>query len=216
MEAPQPLNYQSQADFKRETGGLFGPDQVQIWTQFAHQFGGRLNDELPRKPRVSISAAGWKLTLDVEQIGEYSFTRMRAAYVNPQRFRFMLWREGFFSKIGKLLGMEDIQIGHDDFDSEFVVRSNQPEQVRRLLSNAALRQLLHLQPPFEMMVKDGQCYAANDYARPIDELQYRTRGVARDLVTLHNLHDLFTTTLGLLREMGAADETGEGLAPFCR
>jgi hypothetical protein len=209
VEAPQPLNYQSQADFKKETGGLFGPDQVQIWSQFADQFGARLDDTVPRKPRVSIPERGWKLTLDVEQIGEYSFTRMRAAYVNPQRFRFMLWREGFFSKIGKLLGMEDIQVGHDDFDSEFVVRSNQPEQIRRLLSNAPLRRLLHLQPPFEMMVRDGQCYAGNDYAKPIDELQYRMRGVARDLVTLHNLHDLFTTTLELLRQMGATYETSE-------
>jgi hypothetical protein len=210
MDSPRPLNYQSHADFKDETGGvlraIFGPGHLRIWQQFAEQLGAQLDPGrgLVPKPRLTARAGPFMLTLDVLRAGEQVFTRMRAPYVNPTRFRFALSREGFLARIGKLLGMQDIQVGRDDFDQEFLVRSNDEERVRRLLADPELRALLRLQPSFELLVKDGDRYAGPGFKNPIDELTYRTRGIAADLKTLHDMSDLVLRTLDLLRQLGVA------------
>ena len=39
------------------------------------------------------------------------------------KFDLEVYKEGFFSKIGKAFGMQDIQTGFDDFDKKFMLRS---------------------------------------------------------------------------------------------
>jgi hypothetical protein len=129
---------------------------------------------------------------------------MRTSYVDPSRFRFVLSREGLLTRFGKLLGMQDLQIGIGDFDQAFLIKSNQPDNVRRLLADPHLRRLLHEQPPFEMLVKDTDRFAGPNFTKPLDELSYQTRGAVRDLKTLHDIHDLFAQTMRLLHRMGLA------------
>ena len=100
--------------------------------------------------------------------------------------------------------MRDIRIGIEDFDRTFLVKSNQPENVRQLLSDADLRRLLHEQPPFEMLVRDTDRFAGPNFTRPLDELSYQTRGAVRDLKVLHDIHDLFIRLMHLLHRMGLA------------
>ena len=57
----------------------------------------------------------WTVTLDtyVVSTGKTSaiYTRMRAPYVNPDGFRFKIYRKSIFTGIGKALGMQDVDIG---------------------------------------------------------------------------------------------------------
>jgi hypothetical protein len=208
-ESPR-LDYQSKADFKKEAGFLatvFGPGHELMWRRFAEQFGSQLEGGaggLFPKPRVSVKAGPWTFELDVMWSGENALTRMRTAYVNPSRFRFALSPEGLLSRIGKLLGMEDIRVGDEALDREFVVKSNQPQRVRQLLADGELRRLLHEQPAFEMIVRDTDRFAGPNFTRPIDELTYRTRGVVRELKVLHDIYDLLARTMEVLRTMGLA------------
>ena len=57
------------------------------------------------------------------------FTRMRAPYVNPNSFRFTIYRKGFFSGIGKFFGMQDIEIG--DASSSTTTSSSRGPTSRR-------------------------------------------------------------------------------------
>ena len=47
------------------------------------------------------------------------------AFVDPEGFRFTVYRKGIFSDIGKWFGMQDIEIGDEDFDRDFILKSNQ-------------------------------------------------------------------------------------------
>jgi hypothetical protein len=209
MDEPPRLDYQSNADFKKEAGFLataFGPSHELTWQRFAEQFGSHLQGggRLFPEPKVTVKSGPWTFELDVVRSGENAITRARTAYVNPSRFRFALSPEGLFSRIGKLLGMEDIRVGDEAFDHEFVVKSNQPQRVRELLADAELRRLLHEQPAFEMFVRDTDRFAGPNFTRPLDELTYRTRGVVRELKVLHDIYDLFARTMEVLRTMGLA------------
>ena len=48
---------------------------------------------------------------------------MRAPYMNLERFRFSVYRKTVFSGIGKLFGMQDIEIGDPPFDDSFIVKA---------------------------------------------------------------------------------------------
>ena len=49
---------------------------------------------------------------------------MRAPYVNPDGFRFTIYRQGVFSDIGKWLGMQDVTVGCPEFDEAFIIKGN--------------------------------------------------------------------------------------------
>ncbi len=81
--------------------------------------------------------------------GHIPFTRMRAPYVNPDGFRFRVYRAGVFTELGKILGMQDIEVGHSEFDRAFVIQGNDPVKVHLLFGNAEIRRLLEAQPSIQ-------------------------------------------------------------------
>ena len=84
--------------------------------------------------KVQSHVGPWTITLDTytESSGESSttYTRMRAPYVNPEGFRFTIYRKGPFSGLGKLLGMQDIEVGDPEFDEAFIIKGNDESMVR--------------------------------------------------------------------------------------
>ena len=89
---------------------MFGPSQKEIWRQLSAEMpatfveGGFL-----RSDKVQATHGEWTVTLDkyVVHTGKVTivYTRMRAPYVNPDGFRFRVYRKGVFSQIGKMFGM---------------------------------------------------------------------------------------------------------------
>ena len=54
-----------------------------------------------------------------------------------------VYQEGFFSKIGKALGGQDIQIGNREFDDAFMIKSQTPGKVDRILTPDLMRNMLN-------------------------------------------------------------------------
>ena len=59
----------------------------------------------------------------------------------PAGKTFQLYKEGFFSKVGKALGGQDIQLGHTAFDDNYIIKSNDEMFAKRIL-NSRIRQLV--------------------------------------------------------------------------
>lgn len=60
--------------------------------------------------------------------GKY-FTVIRMQVNKKKDFELSLGKEGFLQKVGKVLGMQDIQTGYPEFDEAFVLQSNEPKTV---------------------------------------------------------------------------------------
>lgn len=58
------------------------------------------------------------------------------------RFELTLTREGLATKLGKLFGMQDVEVGDPDFDREFRVRAADPEAAKLLLAGGIRGDLL--------------------------------------------------------------------------
>ncbi|MEO9532944.1 MAG: hypothetical protein ABJG68_15430 [Crocinitomicaceae bacterium] len=53
---------------------------------------------------------------------------------SPFDFEFRIGKEHFFSKTGKLLGMKDIEMGDEEFDKIFLLKSKEEDKFRAVLT----------------------------------------------------------------------------------
>ena len=188
----------------------FGPSREEIWRRLSEEVGGTFVDGgFWKDDKVEVAHGDWTVTLDryVVSTGKVTvvYTRMRAPYVNPDGFRFSVYRAGLFSGIGKLLGMQDIEVGHEPFDTDFVVKGNDESKVRRLFSNPAIRDLVAAQPEIRFDVNPAEHgWFSRKYPENTDELSFMVTGVVKDIERLKQVYALFAATLDELTRMGAA------------
>jgi hypothetical protein len=192
---------------------IFGPSRDEIWRQLSAEIGGRYVEGRAFKPsRVDATHGEWIVTLDrfVVSTGKVVmvFTRMRAPYVNPDGFRFTVYRRGFFSDVAKWLGMQDVEIGHEPFDSDFIIKGTSEEKLRRLFANERLRDLIAAQKDIKFTVADDEGWFGTTFPDGVDELLFTVPGVITDIPRLKLLFELFSETLDELCRIGSAYERG--------
>jgi hypothetical protein len=191
---------------------IFGPSRKEIWTQLGSEIGARYVDGGVWKADKVVATHGqWTVTLDTYAVSTGKatviFTRMRAPYVNPNGFRFTIYRKGFFSETGKWLGMQDIEIGDAAFDEAFIIKGTDESQVRALFADGRLRDVLMKLPKLHLTVKDDEGWFGPDFPEGVDELYFNVAGVIKDVEQLKLLYDLFAQTLDQLCRIGSAYET---------
>src|SRR6266850_3554327 len=85
---------------------LFGPSREAIWRQLCTETGADyVQGGFWKGDKVQAAHDEWTITLDTYAVSTGKttmvFTRMRAPYVNPDHFRFTIYRRGLFSDIAK-------------------------------------------------------------------------------------------------------------------
>ena len=158
----------------------------QAWSQLADRAG--LNFEAGNFFGSGITVSGvyqgHQLTLSTftRHTGKSSTTYTRLVlFMNRQSsLDLSLSTEGVFSKMGKMLGMKDIQTGDEAIDQRYVIKGQPENQVVSILQNYDLRQKLVEAPSVSVQVK-GQ------------EITYEKRGVEQNENNLIALFDLLTS-----------------------
>ncbi len=188
---------------------LFGPSKKEIWDELSKQINADFREGgFFGKDKVVAYSKEWTITLDTYTVStgktSTTYTRMRAPYVNKDGFWFKIYRSGFFSEIGSMLGMQDIEIGIPDFDENFVIKGNNIDKVKALFSETNIRSLIELQPRFHLEVKDDEGWFGKAFPHGVDELYFNVVGVIKDIERLKALFELFAEVLNYLCVIGAA------------
>jgi hypothetical protein len=196
--------------------GWFGPSKAEVWQQVCREIGAEfVVGGFWKGSKARAHVGPWTITLDTFTVsnGESSqtFTRVRAPYVNPDGFRFTIYRKGFFSELGKLLGMQDIEVGDPEFDEAFIIQGNDEFKVRDLFADAGLRSLALAQPRLRLSVKDDEGWFRAQFPEGVDELYFQAGGVIRDVERLKGLFDLFAEVLERLCRIGSASRDDPGV-----
>ena len=197
---------------------LFGPKRDEIWAALRAQIGAEMVEGgFWQGDRLQVHASEWTVTLDeythMMMAGKawipINHTRMRAPFPNPSGFRFSIHRVNIFSSLGALLGMQDIEVGYPEFDSEFVIKSNNEQVVKALCRSERLRALVSAQPKFQLSIQDDEGWFGTRYPDDVDVLVFDVAEHIRDLERLKGLYDVFAESLNQLSELGIA---GQGSA----
>ena len=190
---------------------LFGPSRKEIWRQLSAEIDARfVEGGFWKGDKVQSTYGEWTLTLDSYAVSTGKvvvvYTRMRAPYVNPEGFRFTIYRRGIFSDIAKWYGMQDVNLGYEPFDRDFIVKGTHEERLRQLFSNPRIRELIEIQPEIHLTVKDDEGWFGPSFPEGVDELSFHVAGVIKDVERLKSLYELFAETLDQLCRIGSAYE----------
>jgi len=112
-----------------------------------------------------------------------------------------------FSNIAKFLGMQDVEVGDDEFDRDFIIKGTDEAKLRRLFFSARLRELIRLQPDIELAVHDDEGWFGPKFPERVDVLTFQVVGVIKDAERIKVLYDLFAETLDALCRLGSAYDT---------
>ena len=123
--------------------------QKEAWKQLTDEIGGNYIESKHFKvPKVELFYKNFKFYLDTYTVSTgkstITYTRMRALFINKPEFSFKVSKEGFFAKIGKALGMSDIEIGDAHIDDKLLIKSPDEYMVKDLLSKEAIKEKLLL------------------------------------------------------------------------
>ncbi|MCH4886009.1 hypothetical protein EZV73_00450 [Acidaminobacter sp. JC074] len=160
-------------------------------------------------PFIVIPYKSWHIIFDyfVVSTGKsaITYTRLRAAFKNPSQFELKLSKEGVFSKIGKALGGQDIQIGDELFDHDYIVKSNDELMATRLLNHHELKSRIDFHKSFHLdLIHKNQMGIK---CLPDESaLSFMTAQVIKDEHAIKKLVELFEVYLDVLVEL---DITGE-------
>lgn len=97
-------------------------------------------------PSVSGIFRGYPISIFIIKKGSgkssATYTVMEFILPPSSAFPFHIYEAGFFSTLGKMLGMQDIEIGDDDFDRKFIIKCDHPDKLTVLLT-PALKERFH-------------------------------------------------------------------------
>ncbi|GFZ30040.1 hypothetical protein CSC2_05660 [Clostridium zeae] len=196
--------------------GLFGPSKKEIWQQLALEINADyVNNGVWKGDRVEAHVDKWTVVLDTYTVStgksSITYTRMRAPFVNLDNFYFKIYRSGMFSGLGKIFGMEDINVGYETFDEEFIIKSNNESKVKQLFENDNIRRLIQYQPSISLEIKDDEGYFKSHFPDGVDELYFNVVGVIKDVERLKELYELFAEVLKELCDIGSASTEEPGV-----
>jgi hypothetical protein len=67
--------------------------------------------------------------------GGYAYTRLSSTVPVAGGFKFAIHHETFVDEIGKFFGMQDVELGYEEFDRKVVVKTNDADSARLLFND---------------------------------------------------------------------------------
>jgi hypothetical protein len=155
---------------------LFGWEYV--WRNFAEINGGTVITETAAEdsPLVSMTVSvplgkvGKAATLLIAPAAHHGKKSTGIKIVAPfealDDFLFCIFPENIGHQFGKAVGMQDIKVLDQLFDSKFMIQGNHPLRVSDLFNDLSLREFVLLQPPSRLAIETKTSKPAKTNAAP--------------------------------------------------
>lgn len=187
--------------------GLFGTSRKEVWKQLSDEINANyIEGSLFKGPRIEYKHNNWTIYLDTYTVStgksSITYTRMRVPFINQKKFLFKVYRKGVFSNIGKAFGMQDIEIGYDYFDNDYIIKGDDEVLLRRLFQNHKIRNLIEKQSRILLEIKDNEGRFGPKFNDNESELYFIVVGVIKDKDRLKNLFELFVKIIDELEMIG--------------
>lgn len=190
---------------------LFGPSKKEIWSQIAHDIGGKyIEGGFWEKDVLRYAYGEWEILLDTytQSHGNSSttYTRIRAPFINKDQLYFKIYKENFFSSIGKFFGMQDILINDAYFDDHYIIKGNKEQKIKFLLRDTKLKKMIDRQPRIHLEIKKDEGWLGQKFPEGVDQIYFQCMGVIKEKELLFALFELFSTLLDRLVAIDSAYE----------
>jgi hypothetical protein len=201
-------------------------EQEQAWKQLATEVGGELITRRERgrrflgrhlqlaviaKAGTSPIALDLKMEAGADTVPSWLVTRIRAPYVARDAFSFSVKRVrarlsdgAVLHGMARLAGRHKVEPGDLGFDRDFLITANDAAQVRALLADPKIRDLIQSQPSLDISAARPGWRLFKRSSQRLSVLRFEEEGVITDVERLKSLFELFRETLNQLCQVGAA------------
>ena len=186
---------------------LFGPSKKEIWRQLSEKIGATYAEgSWFERDKVVAQHQQWTITLDAKT-GKNAFTRICAPYINKDGFKFNIYRRSFFSDLGIFLGTEDVEVGYEDIDNDFIIQGNDHYKLWKLFANDRIRIIIKHHPSANLKIRSANTHLLiNHFEDNVDMIEFKVGGILKDVKQLSKMFDLFAEVLDHLCTIGSAYE----------
>lgn len=213
-------------------GKLTGKDRAESWKILSEEMGAEFMDRgmLKGGPKIVLPYKNWNIEMDMytetrqgndgpnramegavvlggNHNSSITYTRIFVPFVKGSDFNLSVYKEGGLSKMMKVFGGQDIEIGIPDFDKDYRVKSNDEEKTKRLFQQEEFSRLLRAnvaQGLFE--IQDNKGLFTRKENVTMSHVLYRQVGEITDHERVKNLFHLLGVTLDLLVTEGKAKD----------
>jgi hypothetical protein len=195
---------------------FFHAQTKKVWQKCANQVGGNfIEGGFLGKDSIELSYRNTKIILDTYTIqGEHTvtYTRIYCTFISKNYWAFYVKQENFLTKLCRYIGIDDIQIGENQFDNQLYLTSENHEKLIRFFDSTSIRSIyLKINETFENWLYIS---ISNDYPifffkkRPPNQFQilFKELGIEDDTHKILLLFDLCKITLDRLIEIGEAED----------
>lgn len=167
--------------------------QGDAWSAFARKTGLVLNPGgWFKAPTVTGAYKGFNVYLYTYTQGsgksKTTYTSLVAYLPIPNRCHVRVTREGFLSRITKAFGAQDVQVGDPAFDQAYIVKSDTPQYVQKLLTAQIRGAMLSGGDIMNVTISKGTVF-------------YNQTGVQRNADVLRYILDVLVLVAARLVEM---------------
>lgn len=185
--------------------------QREAWELLTEELGGNYIESKHLKvPKVELPYKNFKFCLDTYTVSTgkstVTYTRLRAIFINKLEFRFKVYKEGFFAKIGKALGMPDIEIGDAHIDNKLIIKSPDEYMVKDLLSIDDVKERLLSIKNINLQIEKKSFGNASHLYRE-STLNQTVTGIVKDVDGLKSWYYLFTAIIDGMLALDITDDT---------
>ncbi|MBM3947243.1 MAG: HEAT repeat domain-containing protein [SAR202 cluster bacterium] len=196
-------------DWEATLREALGLDWEKVWGDLCRELGGSWVEGGSQfaPGMLQVRRGDTILSLDTYTVSadrdRTTFTRLRAPFVNHDRFHFRIYRPGGSCPVGDYFEAPDHKVGIRELDRAFVLQSNDVTRLRSLCHDEVVRAELAALPEVCLNLLDYNPWSRSGLPEGVEELRYEVPGVIRDLPTLHHLFRLFQATLERLEHMAS-------------
>ena len=189
-----------------------------VWIEFSDENKGQVDDPNPDSSHdqmsihVPIKDTPWTVTYTMVPGGKMKsdHSRIDVSYkpLENEKFSFAIYPEQFHHGFNKLLGMQDIIIGHDDFDKAFIIKGSDEALVKELFDDSAIRELIMIEPNIQLWAhcNNTDSSPCSKALRPEHNvLSIRLKGAIDDFERMKDIHHIVHRTLGNMCKLRVAD-----------
>ena len=175
---------------------ISGNSEDEIWQIIAEQLNTK-EDDLDFTAQFTTTAHSVTLDIDIHpdrgEENEKPVTSFSAQLHDETVFRFHIEKQGLKQEIGKLFGVQDVIIGHPEFDKKFLIRTNDESKVKEVLSHAEVSSTLLNHPIVEFKIRERRIGMNKEIV-----LTLELEGGITEPEKLRNIFQPFKIVLGYL------------------
>ncbi|MBX9696026.1 MAG: hypothetical protein K2Z81_26805, partial [Cyanobacteria bacterium] len=139
--------------------------------------------------------------------GKHDQTTVHTSYKPVGGFQFAIHPQKWLDGFKKLAGMQDIIVGHEDFDKLFIIKGNDERLVKTLFEDPALVALLLDEPTIQLWAhceNTDSAPSSRTLYKDQNALSLRVQGAVDDFERMKAIYKLKHKVLDRLVHIGAA------------